>query len=606
MKILFGIIIALNRKIRKYIEDISIRTKLLAGFILLSVISVLFVGGLSYKSSSQIMIRQDEAYTRSILNQIISRIEEIREEVFKESISLITNPSIQTSNLDSNDRFLVLDRKREIQNLLSSVLFTRANICSIYICTQDGIIVSSGPLGYRDENEYMNYFVYQVAIDKDTSPVWVGAHENEFVLDKSRNVLTFTRSLYNKDNFQTFGSLIINIPVNVINKICNNEISTEILIVDTSGKTVFSNWDNNGLVLPEKEIITKVLENNNTNGKFDQGEGKDIYNIQYSRAKSGDWIYIAATPFDYLKQNSSIVRKNIVFILTVSVVISLVLSFLISSYVVIPIRKIIKVMKSVQKGELEIDLNIKNKSETGQLSENFEMMIKEIKSLILSLDEEHKKKREAELNTLQAQITPHFVYNTLNSIKCLAMIQKEKGIEEMTSNLIELFRLSISNKAVFIPISDELEMLKRYIFIQNFMHGGKYRVEYDCQEEVLEHLTLKMTLQPFVENSLLHSNVQKTRNGVIIIRIFKENKTICFEIEDNGIGMNDEQIQRVMSGERQSTRKYSGIGVKNVDERIKMHFGNNFGVSFRSKPEEYTIARIAIPAFKEGDKSQYA
>lgn len=600
---IFNILIELIRKIRDKMADISIRTKLLSCFILLSVISVLFVGGFSYKSSSAIIIKQDEAYTRSILNQIIGRIEEIRDEVFKISIPLITNPSIQSNNMDSNDRFSVLEKKRDIQNILSSILFTRNNICSIFVCTKSGIIVSSGPLSYHDENNYKNYSVYKAAIDKDTDPVWIGAHENEFSLDKNRDVLTFTRALYNRDSFQSFGALIINIPVEVIEKISTNEVSTKILIIDTNGKIIFKNWDNTDSFLQDNVVVKKILEDGNSEGKFNLEKEKIMYNIQYSKSRNGDWIYIAATPFEYLKQNSSIVKKNITLILVITIVISLALSYAISSYIVIPIRKIIKVMKRVQKGEMDIDLNIKNKSETGQLSENFEMMIKEIKLLIINLNEEHKKKREAELNTLQAQITPHFVYNTLNSIKCLAVIQKEKGIEEMTSNLIELFQLSISNKAVFISINYEIEMLKKYISIQNFMHGNRYNIKYEYEDEILEYMTLKMTLQPFVENSLLHGVRQKSQLS-IIIRAYKKDTVIHFEVEDNGIGMDEAQIQKVLSGENQSTRKYSGIGVKNVDERIKMHFGNNYGISFISKPDEYTIASIVIPAFKEEEKNE--
>ncbi len=589
-------------KIKVFISNMSIKAKLMFCFLSFSIVLVLSIGITSYHQSSNVINQQTDIYSEAVLKQFIDQFEKLMDEIMKTSIPVITNPYIQINDFEKLDRIEFLSRKRQIESEFSSIINTKEDICSIFMCTESGLIFSTNEMNEEDEKNFKEYLAYKKAIDAVSKPVWIGLHKNEFKSDKNRYVLTFTRSVYDKDNFEPFGALCINISDKVIKSITYNYIKKldyNFFIINRNGETVYNGIGTRGMEHIDRSYMDSILNSKEDSGSFNSKINNINYKIKYIASQKTDWIYLAEIPENYLLKNSNQVKKNISLILILCFIVSAFAAYIVSLYFTIPFHKMIKTMKKVEGGDFNIKLGIENKSEIGQLAMRFTRMVTEIQKLIQRVEQEQMQKREAELDVLQAQITPHFLYNTLNSIKCIAYMQKVKGIEEMTASLIDLLQLSVSKKTVFISIADEIEIVKKYLFLQNFRYGNKFKAKYEIEEEILPYKTVKMILQPLVENSLLHGIESKRDQSIIIIRAFKTESEIIMEVEDNGIGMVKSQIDHIFNAGKTNGRKFSGIGVKNIDERIKMHFGGSYGLSFKSMPGEFTIVSVSIPILKD-------
>lgn len=587
-----------------FANDLSIKTRLMFCFIVLSVLLVSTIGMISYSKSSDIIYKQSKLYSDTILRQVVDRIEKLKTDVMNMSVPLIINPEFQTNDFKYLDFPELSVRKRNIESEFNTIMAMNKDICSIYMCIEPDMIFSQNNISSKDEIDFMNYVVHKNCKKDISKPTWTGVHENEFEADPNRSVFTFSRPFYDKQSFKPFASFVINFPVKVLDNITKtslNDSRNNIYIVDRKGKTFYNSKTENNAKTISGDYLNKILNSNKAENTFNYKVGETNYMVKSISSKDGKWIYIAEVPLDYLLQNSSQIRKYLIVVLAASLVLSVFAAYCISAYFTVPLRKMVKTMKQVEKGNFDAVIGIRNKSEIGELSGSFDNMTGAIKNLIIRLDSEHRQKRQEELNTLQAQITPHFLYNSLNSIKCLARIQNADGIEEMTTSLIELLRMTISKKNLYIRVGEEIEMVKQYLMLQKLRYGDRFSVKYECDEDVLSFMTIKMILQPLVENSILHGIEAGKSNSVIIIRAYKSEWAVNLEVEDNGLGMDEEQIWKILNEEGRSDRRYSGIGVKNVNERIKIHFGQEYGLSFTSVPGSFTIAKVTIPILGENE-----
>jgi len=596
-------VFSIYRNLLKFIDNLSLKTKLMFLFALFSGIPVIGVGLLSYHRSSAIIDAQAAVYSESIVNQIRRRVDEIRDDIKKISISLVINPNIQRNHLMMLDGIDLIKNKNLIKTILTTSKFMKGSISSIYLCYEDGTIVSTEAVNIEDELRYREFLAYTEAIKASTKPVWIGVHENEFSADKQRIVFSYVRTVYDAETFQYLGVMIFNLPASVLDEICGNDYN--VAIMDRKGQIVYTNKSFNVKLIEEGMVFDEISRNPGGKGSFLLKNGDKWSRMQYATSEKNDWIFLAEVPVSFLQQNSRETRKYISFILVLVLSLSVAAAVLTSSYFIRPLISIIGTMKKVQEGDFDVCLNIDNRSETGQLAYHYIMMLKRINQLVEDIKKTSLQKRQAEITALQAQITPHFLYNTLNSIKCMARVQKNTGIEEAIDSLIELLRLSISYKTEFITLAEELEIIKKYVFIQNFRYGNRIQLFIDCQEDVLQLMILKMTLQPLVENSILHGLPNKKGPGIINIRAYRIEKGLCVEVEDNGVGMTEETIQRVRSGALRSDRRFNGIGINNIQERIVLYFGNDYGISYKSVPGEYTCAVVNLPAISEKEVEQY-
>jgi len=252
-----------------------------------------------------------------------------------------------------------------------------------------------------------------------------------------------------------------------------------------------------------------------------------------------------------------------------------------------PIQVLYQNMEKVKANNFDVTVPILSNDEIGDLSHKFNSMIERIKQLMENLLKEQEEKRQAELITLQTQINPHFLYNTLASIRYLIYTEKKEDVDNIILSLIRILKNSLSNTEEFVSIQKEISILEDYILIQKFAFSQKVTVDIHMEEDILSCKTIKLILQPLVENAFMHGLKPKNSNGYLSIKGYSHENMVCFEIYDNGVGFIPEaDIKK---------KHRRGIGLQNVKDRIELTFGKKYSLNIDSRPDEFTKITINIP-----------
>ena len=254
-------------------------------------------------------------------------------------------------------------------------------------------------------------------------------------------------------------------------------------------------------------------------------------------------------------------------------------------------------MGILEEGNLDAPVYTGGSYEIKHLGKSIGDMAAQIRLLMNDIVTEHEAKRKQEFDTLQSQINPHFLYNTLDII--VWMIENEQKAEavKVVTALARFFRISLSKGKSIITVRDELEHVRNYLMIQHMRFKNKFSYTIEAEDEVTELASLKLMLQPLVENAIYHGMEFMDGDGEIVLRAWKEGDELYFEVRDNGLGMTKEQVENLFSSASHAvSTKGSGIGVKNVNERIKLYFGEEYGLTIESEPDEGTAIRIHLPA----------
>ena len=263
-----------------------------------------------------------------------------------------------------------------------------------------------------------------------------------------------------------------------------------------------------------------------------------------------------------------------------------------------PIKNMTDTVEKVSKGDLSLRVDVTTEDEIGTLCREFNHMLDNLEDLIARVIEEERLKKDAELEALQYQITPHFMYNTLNSIKYAALIKGENELGGLIGDFVELLQASVNKKGTFISVADELHILKNYIHLQEFRYQGSFDVEYDIAKDAYGCYIPRLILQPLVENAILHGIDMKGGNGRLVIRGRVEGTRLTLSVIDNGRGMTKEQIEELLSSKAKKTNGLSAIGVPNVRERLELYYEAEGGITYESS-ENGTTATIFLPADRE-------
>lgn len=299
-------------------------------------------------------------------------------------------------------------------------------------------------------------------------------------------------------------------------------------------------------------------------------------------------------------------RSNIWILVLLGVcLLVLVLSAIITLYLTrtisLPVEKLKKRMDKIAQGNFLLDRNIEWNSELGDVGRGINRLSQDILALMDSRLADEKQKQELEYRMLQNQINPHFLYNTLNSIKWMATIQNATGIAEMTTSLSRLLRSIAKDNRRLMPLKDELSLLEDYFLIQKYRYGSTVTMVTEIEEEaLLGGLIPRFTLQPLVENAIFHGIEPKGR-GDIVVRVTKSGFTdLLITIEDNGVGMTAEQIATILTVPGDEAKgMLENIGLRSVNERLQLAFGREYGLSIESEPGRYTLMKLLLPSGRE-------
>ncbi len=309
------------------------------------------------------------------------------------------------------------------------------------------------------------------------------------------------------------------------------------------------------------------------------------------------WKIIGVVPEQGFTLNEVKTRLFMVFVVAFFLFLLAVINAYISSKITAPIQELEKSVNALEAGELDAEVYLGGSYEIQHLGRSIGVMAKRIQALMKDIVSEHESKRKSEFDTLQSQINPHFLYNTLDIIVWMIENEQKQEAVKVVTALARFFRISLSKGRSIIPVRDELEHVRSYLTIQQKRFKNKFTYRIEAQDEVLSLACLKLTLQPLVENAIYHGMEFMDGDGEILVKAERDGERLCITIADNGLGMTAEEVQGLLTGKtRSASGKGSGIGVKNVNERIRLYFGEDFGLDIRSEPDEGTEILIRLPA----------
>ena len=363
-------------------------------------------------------------------------------------------------------------------------------------------------------------------------------------------------------------------------------------LMDTDGNIVYH---------PQQQLIYSDLKAENTDMIAGLGDGShEVGNVIYAvqSLNNGRWKVVGVSFMQELITESLWDLGRILLLSSLVILAAMVgVSFILSHMMSMPIRDLAEAMEEFEHNADEfVYTPVSGLKEVNMLTGSFSHMVVRLQQLMAKVREEQINLRKTELKALQVQINPHFLYNTLDSISWMCEQGKNAEAVQMVNALARLFRISISRGHELIPIRSELQHAESYLQIQSQRFKDQFHYEFRTEEDCLDYLCNKITLQPIIENAIYHGINGLVDDGEIIISVKSDGDDIVMSVEDNGTGMSEEQIDAIMNKEHSDR---AGIGIKNVNDRLKIYFGSAYGITIDSVPDEGTRVDIRMPKVRE-------
>lgn len=376
----------------------------------------------------------------------------------------------------------------------------------------------------------------------------------------------------------------------------NSQSPGYVYLVDSTGKLIYH---------PKQNLIFSNLieENNIEDAKLEDGIHKELFHgeervLVIKTVGYTGWKIISVTPTTRLY--GSFARSQLMAFLIVGIAIlaMIFLNQLVSVRVVKPLKRLENSVKELDFSPTP-QIYIGGPHEIQHLGKTIQSMVAEMRRLTDDIVREQEEKRKSELDALQSQINPHFLYNTLDSIMWMIEAEKYDDAISMVQALGSLFRISLSKGKTLIPIEDEIRHAQNYVAIQKYRYKNRFEAFFDVDESLTHYKTIKLIIQPLIENAIYYGMEFMDGDGEIYVRVKPAGPDLCIEVADNGPGIPKERLASLLTEETRERSRGSGIGLRNVHQRIQLYFGNEYGLEIESEPDEGTLVRIRLPLFED-------
>jgi two-component system sensor histidine kinase YesM len=397
------------------------------------------------------------------------------------------------------------------------------------------------------------------------------------------------------------GVLLVDMNFNAIDEMFNKVSLGKrgyVIIFDSFGHVIFRPRNKPMLNNFDMSMILRSQDRS-----FIQNINGDRAIVTVNTVEHAEWRIVGISYIDDLIATRKEINNFVLWMLFLSVLFTMVVSIFISLKISRPIKMLESSMKRVSEGKFDVISEIKGDNEVESLSKTFNMMLATIRELLAQIVRDQAMIRRSELNALQAQIQPHFLYNTLDSILWMAEKGKSGEVVSMVTALSRFFRLSLSEGKSVISVAEELEQVRNYLIIQENRYKNKFKYSIEAQSDTLKCKIPKLLLQPVVENAIYHGIEGIVDEGEIFISSSIVERKLLLEVKDNGLGISPDKLESLKNDTLKSEGT-SSIGLKNVSERIKLHFGKEYGLEFESEQEKGTVVKLWLPVVYEDLKAQ--
>jgi len=580
-------------------RDIPLKQKLFSTLIFL-VILPLFIASLviTFKTSEVLKIKSCET-SLQILKQTQQAIVNIIRETDYLSISMLSDDRIQKLSKSETDGISLdtVNMQRELYVSVQTALEAKPYINSVCVSKEDKIIFQYGDLVFTEDKSF-----FRKALELKGKGFWTPTYtlRDRIKNDANNHVISYIRVINDLDSFEhPIAYQRISIDEGYICRIysgVNTWEDGDIFIIDSEGKIISStdkkkigsNPDKNGA------YIGQILKNKQ--GFFDAVIDSINTSVLYYTIDDVGWHVIQTVPTKDFKAQTATANMIIFVAIAFCILFGILFSIIQTRTIIQPLRIMSREMGKVREGNFNIDLKVISKDEIGSLGTLFIDMVGKIKELIDTVYKSEIKEKESRLKVLEAQINPHFLYNTLDSIHWLAVKNRDYDVSEQIEALSDIFKHVLNKGRQITTIGEEIEYLESYLVIQRSRFGSRMDIGIEVENGLLRYQTLNLILQPLVENAINHGLECKSGNGSINIKILKVDEKIKYIVSDNGVGTDEKRIARMLSSNKES---HNVFALKNINDRIQLMYGKEYGLRLYSEEGIGTRVEVYIPALTD-------
>lgn len=575
----------------------SIQSTMLVSFSALMVLAMLVFMVIAMRYTSGTIYENSINYMSQIIQQVNYDIDTYIE--YMENISSVIAKSSDVPRYLFDQNQTEAEREAEKERILTqfqTIMESRDDIYNVAAVAKNGrYIINQGDdelTGYVDI-ESLDW--YQAAMESKSGIAVSSSHVQNAIQSSYKWVITLSRALVNNQTGEREGLFFVDLNYSAISDLCNNNSIEEkgyIFVLDAEGNIVYHPKQQLMYGGLKTENIDAIMECREDSLIIDEGGDSKLYTM--SKSKRTGWTVVGAAYTSELLKNNEQAQMWYLLVASILLLAVIGISSIISREITKPIRSLRDSMRKVQNGQFGTHVEVITENEIGSLGRSFNLMTSEIQALMEQNVYEQKQKRKSELKALQAQINPHFLYNTLDSIIWMSEAGENDEVVEMASALARLLRQSISNDKEEVELEKEIEYVKNYLTIQKMRYKDKLEFFIYVDPRVAHVPIIKLVLQPLVENAIYHGIKYKETKGNLKIYARPVDGRVEIVVADDGIGM-DEDVMEHIFDEHRKEQKRNGVGVPNVQKRLKLQYGSEYGIRYESVKGAGTKAVITIP-----------
>ena len=490
----------------------------------------------------------------------------------------------------------------------------RDALVSIALFSEEGDLIASTPLvGLKNSVNPEKESWFTTAMDRIENLHFSTPHVQNLFEDPDyqyRWVVSLSRQVeMTRAGAIESGVLLVDMSFGGIEQICKDvDLSSTgyLYLIDGDGEIIYH---------PRQQLIyAGLLEENNlaaagyTDGSHQETFGGTRREVTVKTVGYTGWKLVGVVPSENLWDNYGQLVLFFLFVVLFSVFLLVFVNLRLSEWITAPVKKLDRAVKELEHGSTEVDFDVGGPGEVEHLSHSVRSMVSTMRHLMDDIIEQEEQKRRSELEVLQSQINPHFLYNTLDSVIWMTENGRTDDAVVMLTSLARFFRISLSRGSSIIPIRDELEHARHYLTIQKMRYKNKFSATITAEDGVESLYTIKLIVQPILENAIYHGMAYADGDGEITVRAFRDGGDVLIEVSDNGPGMPEEVVESLLDPNGPAAAagaKGSGIGFRNVHRRIRLTFGADYGLTIFSEPDDGTTVRIRLPALDDEAARRY-
>lgn len=580
----------------------SIQSVIFATVAVLVLSAVVIVTGVSMRFTNTSIFENSSQYTQTIIQQMNQNIDSYIDYMENIAYLISSNEDVQdylfSDEIDSEGRYRILKQ-------FETILDSRSDIRNVGIISKSGrMLINNGSKSVNHDLNINTQEWYTQALNSPEGATLTSSHVQHIISGERPWVITLSRGIRDRSGSgEKEGVFFIDLNYSAISGLCDQStVGTKgyAFILDAKGNIVYHPQQQQLYNELQTENISLIMDTDEDTVLTGTGNNGKLYSI--SRSDKTGWTVVDCTNVRELLSKSRQAQSIYVLTAVVLVIVALLFSRFMARSITLPIQKLRDSMKKVQEGDFSVsDVVVDSRNEIGSLTKSFDVMTHRIQELMEQNVHEQEQKRKSELKALQSQINPHFLYNTLDSIIWMAEGKKNEEVVLMTASLARLLRQSISNEDEVVPIANEVEYARGYLTIQKMRYKDKLEFQIEVDPSILHIPLIKLVLQPIIENAIYHGLKYKESKGLLIIKGFPKDGNAVLQVIDDGVGMDEETLAHIY--DRHKVNYHSnGVGVYNVQKRLKLYYGEDYGITYESVVGKGTTATITIPGRQEGQK----